>query len=173
MLSHRLKNDFINRCGSIGLQTMKKLLFLFLFLGCYEATFAQQSDDEKAVKAVVVQLFDGMQKHDSTMIRAFFHPSARMQKIGENRKTGIIELSTSTIDSFVKSIVNLPASLQIEEKALHTEVKIDGQLATAWTKYEFYRNAKISHCGIDAFQFYKTNEGWKILTLTYNVRKCE
>ena len=114
-----------------------------------------------------------MQKHDSTGIRACLHPSALVQKIVENRKTGINELSTSTIDSFVKSIGNLPASSQIEEKALHTEVKIDGQLATAWTKYEFYRNAKISHCGIDAFQFYKTNEGWKILTLTYNVRKCE
>jgi hypothetical protein len=56
---------------------MKKTLFLLLFLGFQTIIFAQ-SEDEKAVKAVVVQMFDGMQKHDSTMIRACFHPSARM-----------------------------------------------------------------------------------------------
>lgn len=152
---------------------MKKLLFLLVFLGFFETIFAQ-SEGEKAVKAVVVQLFDAMQKHDSTMIRACFHPSARLQVIAENRKTGIVEITTQkSIDNFVKSIGSLPVNSQIEERALNTEIRIDGQLSTAWTKYEFYRNGEISHCGIDAFQFYKTLEGWKILTLIYTVRKCE
>jgi hypothetical protein len=52
---------------------MKKTFLLIIFLGFFETTFAQ-SEDEKAVKAVVVQLFEGMQKHDSTMIRACFRP---------------------------------------------------------------------------------------------------
>jgi hypothetical protein len=152
---------------------MKKLLFFIVFLCFPSITFAQ-SEDENAVKAVVVQLFDGMQKHDSTSIRACFHPNARMQVVAENRKTGIVEITTQkTIDNFVKSIGSLPLSSQIEEKALNSEIKIDGQLATAWTNYEFYRNGKISHCGIDAFQFYKTPEGWKIITLTYTMRKCD
>ena len=152
---------------------MKNLLFLFIFFGISQTTYAQ-SEDEKAIKNLIENLFESMQKHDSTMIRACFHPSARMQVIAENRKTGIVEITTQkTIDNFVKSIGSLPASSQIEEKALNSEIRIDGQLATAWTKYEFYRNEKISHCGIDAFQFYKTLEGWKILTLTYNIKKCE
>ena len=152
---------------------MKKLLFLIAFLGFIETTSAQ-SEDEKAVKAVVVQLFDGMQKHDSTMIRACFHPSARMQSMGENRKTGLIETITdNTIDGFVKSIGSLPETVQIEERELSSEIRIDAQLATAWTKYEFYRNGKISHCGYDAFQFYKTEKGWKILAITYTRRKCD
>ena len=152
---------------------MKKLLFLIAFLGFIETTSAQ-SEDEKAVKAVVVQLFDGMQKHDSTMIRACFHPSARMQSMGENRKTGLIEIITdNTIDGFVKSIGSLPETVQIEERELSSEIRIDAQLATAWTKYEFYRNGKISHCGYDAFQFYKTEKGWKILVITYTRRKCD
>jgi hypothetical protein len=152
---------------------MKKILFLIAFLGFWGTTFAQ-SEDEKAVKAVVAKLFDGMQKHDSTMIRACFHPSARMQSMGENRKTGLVEITTdNTIDGFVKSIGSLPATVQIEERELSSEIRIDAQMATAWTKYEFYRNGKISHCGIDAFQFYKTDKGWKILTITYTRRKCE
>lgn len=152
---------------------MKKLLFLIIFVGTFETTFAQ-SEDEKAVKAVVVQLFDGMLKHDSTLIRACFHSTARMQSIGESRKTGLIEIITdNTIDGFVKSIGSLPETVQIEERELSSEIRIDDQLATAWTKYEFYRNGKISHCGFDAFQFYKTEKGWKILALTYTRRKCE
>lgn len=152
---------------------MKKLLFLIIFVGTFETTFAQ-SEDEKAVKAVVVQLFDGMLKHDSTLIRACFHSTARMQSIGESRKTGLIEIITdNTIDGFVKSIGSLPETVQIEERELNSEIRIDDQLATAWTKYEFYRNGKISHCGFDAFQFYKTEKGWKILALTYTRRKCE
>ena len=152
---------------------MKKLLFLIIFAGTFETTFAQ-SEDEKAVKAVVVQLFDGMRKHDSTLIRACFHSTARMQSIGESRKTGLIEIVTdNTIDGFVKSIGSLPETIQIEERELNSEIRIDYQLATAWTKYEFYRNGKISHCGFDAFQFYKTEKGWKILAITYTRRKCE
>ena len=152
---------------------MKKLLFLIIFVGTFETTFAQ-SEDEKAVKAVVVQLFDGMRKHDSTLIRACFHSTARMQSIGESRKTGLIEIITdNTIDGFVKSIGSLPETIQIEERELNSEIRIDDQLATAWTKYEFYRNGKISHCGFDAFQFYKTEKGWKILAITYTRRKCE
>lgn len=152
---------------------MKKLLFLLVFSGFTGTTFAQ-SEDEKAVKAVVVQLFDGMQKHDSMMIRACFHPSARMQSIGTNRKSGVMEVNTeNTIDGFVKSIGSIPATTQIEERVLSYEIRIDGQMATAWTPYEFYVNGKKSHCGVDAFQFYKSDTGWKILTIADTRRKCE
>jgi Putative lumazine-binding len=152
---------------------MKKLLFLIAFLGIIEATFAQ-TEDEKAVKAVVVQLFDGMQKHDSTMIRTCFHPSARMQSIGANRKTGSVEVTTeNSIDSFVKSIGSMPTTTQIEEKVLSYEIRVDAQMATAWTPYEFYLNGKKNHCGVDAFQFFKTDKGWKILTIADTRRKCD
>ena len=152
---------------------MKNLLFLSALL--FTSTLVNaQSEDEKAVKAVVVQLFDGMQKHDSTMIRACFHPSARMQSIGINRKTGALELTTeNSIDGFVKQIGSLPASLKIEERVLSYEIRIDAQMATAWTPYELYVNEKRQHCGVDAFQFYKTDKGWKIIALADTRRKCE
>jgi Putative lumazine-binding len=152
---------------------MKKLLFLIAFLGFFETTFAQ-SEDEKAVKVVVSQLFDGMQKHDSTMIRACFHPSARMQSIGINRKTGMTELTTeNTIDGFAKSIGSLPATTKIEERVLSYEIRVDAEMATAWTPYELYVNEKKIHCGVDAFQLYKTENGWKILTIADTRRKCD
>jgi Putative lumazine-binding len=152
---------------------MKKALFFSIFLVVANLSFAQ-TEDEKAVKAVVIQLFDGMQKHDSTMIRACFHPSARMQSIGADRKTGVVEIKTeNTIDAFVKSIGTIPANVSIEEKVLSYEIRVDAQLATAWTPYEFYLNQKRQHCGVDSFQFFKTENGWKIISIADTRRKCE
>ena len=152
---------------------MKILLFFVAFLGLSKISFAQ-TEDEKAVKAVIVQAFEGMQKHDSTMIRACFHPSARMQSIGADRKTGVLGLTTeASIDGFVKSIGSIPMNVKIEERVLSYEIKIDAQMATAWTPYELYVNEKRQHCGVDAFQFYKTDKGWKIITLADTRRKCE
>jgi hypothetical protein len=152
---------------------MKNLFLLFAFI--FISVLAKaQSEDEKAVKAIVVQLFDGMQKHDSTMIRACFHPSARMQSIGTNRKTGTLELTTeNSIDGFVKQIGSLPANVKIEERVLSSEIRVDAQMATAWTPYELYVNEKRQHCGVDAFQFYKTDKGWKIISIADTRRKCE
>ncbi len=152
---------------------MKKIVFLSIFLIITNISFAQ-TEDEKAVKAVVVQLFDGMQKHDSTMIRACFHLSARMQSVGIDPKTGVVGLMTeASVDGFVKSIGSIPASVKIEERVLSYETRIDAEFATAWTPYELYVNEKRQHCGVDAFQFFKTDKGWKIITIADTRRKCE
>ena len=152
---------------------MKQIVILsLLFISTH--LLAQQTEEEKAVKTLIVQLFDGMQKHDSTMIRACFHPSARMQSVGADRKTGEIKLTTeNTIDSFVKSIGSILMSVKLEERVLSYEIRIDAQIATAWTPYELYVNEKRQHCGVDAFQFYKTDKGWKILSIVDTRRKCE
>jgi Putative lumazine-binding len=152
---------------------MYKILFTSFFILLTYLSFAQ-TEDEKAVKAVVVQLFEGMQKHDSTMIRACFHPSARMQSIGADRKSGVVGLTTEpTIDGFVKSIGSIPMNVSIEERILSYEIRIDAQMATAWTPYELYVNEKRQHCGVDAFQFFKTDKGWKIISIADTRRKCD
>jgi len=152
---------------------MKKVIIILFLIFRSIHTFAQ-SEDEKAVKSVVVQLFEGMQKHDSTMIRACFHASARMQSIGINRKTGLVEMSNeNTIDSFVKQIGSMPMSVKLEERVLSYEIRVDAQMATAWAPYELFVNEKRQHCGVDAFQFFKTKEGWKIFGLADTRRKCD
>ncbi len=151
----------------------KSIFFWLLFLGITFALSAQTTE-EKTVQAVIEQLFTGMQKHDSTMIRATFHPTARMQSVGMNRKTQQIELTTeASIDGFVKQIGSLPANIQLEERVLSYEIRIDGNMATAWTPYELYVNGKRQHCGVDAFQLYKTENGWKIISIADTRRKCE
>ncbi len=151
----------------------KNISLLLLFLGISFALSAQNTE-EKAVQAVIEQLFTGMQKHDSTMIRAAFHPTARMQSVAINRQSQQLTLNTeATIDGFVKQIGSLPANLQLEERILSYEIRLDGALATAWCPYELYVNGKRQHCGVDAFQLYKTENGWKIISIADTRRKCE
>ncbi len=44
-------------------------------------------------------------------------------------------------------------------------VRIRDNLATMWIEYAFFRGEQMSHCGEDAFQLARTEEGWKIIAL--------
>jgi hypothetical protein len=98
---------------------------------------------ESAVVAVVVQLFDGMRAGDSAMVRRTFAPDARL-------------VSTSIRDG-------QPALQSV--RLWNVEVRIDANLATVWTEYAFYLDEELSHCGVDAFQLFRSSDGWRIFQI--------
>ena len=55
------------------------------------------------------------------------------------------------------------------ERGFAHEVKVSGPLATAWVPYDFYRDGKWSHCGIDVFTLLRVNGRWMIASLAYTV----
>lgn len=142
-------------------QTMKKgLLLLF---GLISLPAFGQSDDEKAVRNVITQMFDGMRKADSTLFKAVFAPGAALQSIAKN-KEGIVSVRNESIAGFVTSVgKQKPGAL--DERLSAYDVKIDAEMAVAWTPYVFYLNGKKSHCGVNAFTLVKLNGSWKIQTI--------
>lgn len=76
-------------------------------------------------------------------------------------------IRTAAFKDRMKSFVN-PRSV-IYEKMLSAEVKVHGRIAMAWVPYTLNINQQFNHCGIDVFTFFKTNEGWKIVSLDYSV----
>lgn len=46
-----------------------------------------------------------------------------------------------------------------------------GPLATLWAPYDFHRNGRFLHCGIDAVTFIRTRAGWKIAAFLYTVEQ--
>ena len=46
---------------------------------------------------------------------------------------------------------------------------VHGLIATVWAPYDFWIDGKLSHCGIDAFDLIKTEDGWKIAGGVYTV----
>lgn len=138
-----------------------KILVLLLTTLASLPGFAQ-SGDEAAVKNTVNQLFEGMQTVDSTMLKTLFTPSARLQTVVN--KQGDISVRDEPISAFISSVGKAKAGT-LDERLSGMDIKIDGELATAWTPYVFYFQDKKSHCGVNAFTLVKLNGSWKIQTI--------
>ncbi|MEO1263414.1 MAG: nuclear transport factor 2 family protein [Bacteroidota bacterium] len=147
---------------------MKKIIFFFLLLN-YGLLMAQNNPEEQAIRATIDQLFDGMRAGDSTMVRSTFHTSARLQSAFYD-KEGQSVLKMGSIDRFVGA-VGTPHDDVWDEKIWSFKVHIDGNLATTWTDYTFFLGEKMSHCGVNAFHLFKSEEGWKITQITDTRRK--
>ena len=147
---------------------MKKALIatLILFSLSTSFLFAQQ---EKEVRQVIASMFEGMKSKNTDLIKAAFHPEATMQtvKSGENGA----ELDSNSVMDFVNRIASSPATTTLDERILDYQIKVDGDMAAAWTPYEFYVNENFSHCGVNSFQLIKTKEGWKITYIIDTRRK--
>lgn len=149
---------------------MKNLLCC-LFLAVAAPVLAQTSTaDEVAVCALITPLFDAMKASDSTLVLSVFMPGARLQTV-EN-KQGVVSVRDEVIANFARSIGRAPKGA-LDERILSTTVHVDGDLATAWTPYEFYYNGQRRHCGANAFTFVRQNGVWKIQTIIDTRRACE
>lgn len=151
---------------------MKRLLLgAMLLTGAVPA--AAQSSDETAVMAVVTRLFDGMRAGDSAMVRSTFHPTMTTASIFVNRQ-GEPVIHTGMPDEFVKA-VGTPHDKQWDERIWDPVVHVDGRMATAWTPYAFYLGGDLSHCGVNAFQLFNGDDGWRIIRIADTRRRegCE
>lgn len=147
---------------------MKNTLLILVFLGLVSKLQAQQTE-EAAVRATIGRMFEGMKKGDSTLVRSVFHPTARLQSAFVN-SDGKSMLQSEAIDRFVKA-VGTPHKEVWDERVLNYDIKIDDNLATVWTPYEFYLDGKYSHEGVNAFQLFRSANGWKIIQICDTRRK--
>ena len=128
-------------------------------------------DDPEAVLEVVERLFEGMRAGDSALVRSVFHPEARLISTGE--RDGEAFVRAVPADRFVEAVGE--ATGEWDEPIWDTEVRVEDNLATVWTKYAFYLDGEFSHCGVDAFILGRTADGWKIVSLADTRRRegCE
>lgn len=132
---------------------------------------AQGTEDE--VMRPIRTLFHAMRSGDSALARTAFHPQARLSRApgGDDGLT----VDDEALEGFISEIGREHAKAW-NEKIWDWEIKIDGNMATVWTKYAFYLGGEFSHCGVDAFQVVKTGRSWKILNLIDTMRRgaaCE
>lgn len=133
------------------------------------APAASQSEEAVvAVNAVIVRLFDAMRTGDTVALRSVFHPDARLMTTG-TMPDGTPLLRAEPIDGFVRAVGGAP--VELDERITHTEIRIDGRLAQAWTHYDFYAGGQFSHCGVNSFQFFLGSDGWQIIQLTDTRRR--
>lgn len=141
--------------------------YIILYSAClllFITSTHAQDDEQAKVLHVVNQLFEGMRLGDSTMVHDTFHKEPTLFTTMTNRE-GQPVLHQGRLQDFLNAI-GTPHDVVWHEPIWDTEVRVDGNLAQVWTKYAFYAGEQFSHCGVDAFQLFKSLEGWKIFHLT-------
>ncbi|MFM8588314.1 MAG: nuclear transport factor 2 family protein [Bacteroidota bacterium] len=146
---------------------MRKLILLATFVFCLQNLSAQVADEE--IKSVINGLFDGMREADSVKILSLFAPDASMQSVAKN-KEGKTIIKRDEVAGFA-SFVGKQKKGAADEQIVFESIKIDGDLAFAWTPYKFIYNGTYSHSGVDAFCLVKLNGSWKIQYLIDTRRK--
>ena len=132
----------------------------FLLLLTIITVKANGQSAEETVKKPINQLFEGMRTSDSNMIKSAFAPQAFLQTVARNKEGKTVVHSTSVQD-FVAA-VSKPHADVYDERITFDLIRIDGNLAIAWTPYKFYIGDKFSHCGVNSFQLVQLDGVWKI-----------
>ena len=146
------------------------IFLVALITSTIQAQVDTKTKAEKEVKQTIETFFEGFHKQDSTIIKSTTYKEIKMQSIGKNRE-GIANIKTEDFSTFLKSIVSIPKDQKFEEKLLDFNIQVDGNMANAWTKYEFWINGQFSHCGVNSFQLFNDNDTWKIIYLVDTRRR--
>jgi hypothetical protein len=125
--------------------------------------------EEGAVKQTIVAFFDGMRKGDSTLIKSTVSPTAILQTVYKD-KEGKVGVRSDDMGKFITA-VSRPHPEVLDEQVTFDVVRVDADLAIAWTPYRFYIGKKFSHCGVNSFQLVRIEGKWKIQYIIDTRRK--
>lgn len=151
---------------------MSKIL-LVSFICSFALAFAHaQQEQTTAVKATIDQLFDGMRANDSLLLKEVLYEEVTLRTVAVNEQ-GEKFLQKADIRDFIKAVGTKRPGVKFDERLSGYEIKVDGDMAMAWTPYSFYYNDKFTHCGVNVFILMKTSDGWKITGITDTRRKSD
>ncbi len=137
---------------------MRLLPILFLLTALL---LPAQMADEEAVVTAIQRVFVGISAHDGEMIRSSMLPDARIYLVRDAAAPTNVPLA-----DLINSIVTNKSPM-IERFTNSPQVLVRGRIAQLWGEYEFLREGKFSHCGVDTATLFKTENGWKVATLSY------
>ena len=121
----------------------------------------------KDILKPIESLFDGMREGNGDKVRAAFGADAVMHRAHATLRAG------GTAEGFAKA-VETPHDEIWDEKIWDIKVQRDDKLASVWTQFAFFRGKELSHCGVNSFQLYQYDDGWKIIYLvdTFRQENC-
>jgi hypothetical protein len=149
---------------------MRGLAVAAMVASMLAVTHAQPPAERDAVLKVVQAFFDTMSARDVDGARSILQPQGRFHAM--RLRDGKPDVRAFSNEEY---FADLKASTQkMRERIWNPEIRIHGLIATLWAPYDFWIDGKFSHCGIDAFDLIKTDEGWKIAGGVYTLEsKCD
>ncbi len=127
------------------------------------ADYRPSSTQEAEVIETLQQLFDALETGDEGLLRSIMDPSVVMHS--SETRDGQTTFGSATLDGLASRITS--SEVPLIERMWDPVVVVNGPLATIWTPYDFYSGETFSHCGVDAANIMQTDEGWKIVALSW------
>ncbi len=146
-----------------------KLALLFLF---FTVQIYAQDKTRIEVKTVVDNFIQALNQQDTKTMLHLMDRNIGFMTVFFDGNNSI--LAAESVEMFIDNIESAEPGM-IEEELLNYKITTSEALATVWSEYNFFVNGKLTHCGENAFQLYKSPKGWKIIQITdtrYNKAKC-
>lgn len=116
---------------------------------------AWAQSDEGDVLKTVQRTFDAMAAHDGVALYEVFLPEATIAGVTPDGRRHVLRG-----DEFIQRSVS--SQEKIQERIWDAMVSVNAGVATLVAPYDFHREGKFSHCGVDAVTLLKTSTGWRI-----------
>jgi hypothetical protein len=143
-------------------------LLVFVLLGC-QAAGAQSSSaaspDQAAVLAVVDAFMRWVSTGDTAALQAFRFDGATTT-VAAPGPDGRIQITRRSFDLAAPTASPRP---ERRERYWNPTVLVRGSIAVVWAPYEFWRDGKTTHCGIDVFDLVKQDGTWRVANVMYTV----
>jgi hypothetical protein len=127
-------------------------------------------ETEDQVLAAVQQFFDSMAARDVERAEEVLVPEGRFFNIRDENGKNVVRSFTNR--EFLDGLASRKED--VLERMWEPEVRIEGGIATVWTRYDFHRDGVFSHCGVDAFDLVfdeKDGGKWRITGGVYSVER--
>ena len=148
---------------------MARIIFYIALL--ITSTSIGQTHEDTLVKASVDTFFEGFHKGDTALMKSVMADKILMQTAYRN-KEGKDILVTDNPNKLINAIADRPDDQKWDERLLDYSIQVDGNMANAWTPYEFWFNGEFSHCGVNSFQLFKNGNTWEIIYLIDTRRRA-
>lgn len=148
-----------------------------LLLGAPDAARAQTLSEAAADTVAVIEaarsLLDAISARDTALARAVSTPDMQMRSTAP-AGAPTQDAPAMSLDEFL-DILTRPGPAFVE-RMWDPQVRIRGRIADVWTPYDFWADGELSHCGVDAFQLVRTEDGWRVASVVWTIEQppaCE
>ncbi len=141
---------------------MRSLLFS-LCLAVSDCASVSPDPQEAEVRTAAETLLSSWRDADPAGAERVLHPDFRLTTLqGEGAERRVYAVPRSGLIEAARDL----AANDWDDQLRDVEVRVDSNgLATLWARYSFFVDqGQPSHCGHVSMQFYRTAEGWKIIS---------
>ncbi|HPW65534.1 MAG TPA: hypothetical protein PLY32_04130 [Salinivirgaceae bacterium] len=148
---------------------LKKITVFIIMFVSFVSLNGQNLSTHDKIQQTIDTFIEGLNTKDTVLLKKTVDPNLGLLTVFHDGRKNIV--AAETMEMFINSLTKKTYRREQAECTIET----NDIIATAWCKYVCYDDTKISYCGINAYQLYRTNKGWKILQITNSRQsfKCD